>query len=69
MANLKPRRARSIPTVAATPSDVLYEVGDTSCDFFVMGEGTVAVLEAHATNTERIVVIHGPGWFIGSSGS
>ncbi|MEA2150027.1 MAG: thioredoxin reductase, partial [Solirubrobacteraceae bacterium] len=48
--------------------DVLYRAGDTSCDFFVILEGTVAILEGYDAEDERVVAIHGPGRFVGELG-
>ena len=48
--------------------EVLFQAGDTSCDFFVIVAGTVAIVEGHGTEDERTVAIHGPGRFIGELG-
>jgi thioredoxin reductase (NADPH) len=44
--------------------DVLYEEGDASCDFFVVLEGKVAVVDSSGT----VVAVHGPGRFVGELG-
>jgi thioredoxin reductase (NADPH) len=44
--------------------DVLYGEGDTSCDFFVVLEGKVTVVESSGC----IVAVHGPGRFVGELG-
>ncbi|MGH2917322.1 MAG: FAD-dependent oxidoreductase [Solirubrobacteraceae bacterium] len=48
--------------------DVLYRGGDTSCDFFVILAGTVAVVEGYGGEDERLVAVHGPGRFVGELG-
>ena len=44
--------------------DVLYGEGDTSCDFFVILDGKVTVVESSGC----IVAVHGPGRFVGELG-
>ncbi|MEA2187951.1 MAG: thioredoxin reductase [Solirubrobacteraceae bacterium] len=48
--------------------DVLYQAGDTSCDFFVILDGKIAIVEGHGTDDERIVAVHGAGRFVGELG-
>jgi thioredoxin reductase (NADPH) len=48
--------------------EVLYRAGDTSCDFFVICAGSVAILEGFGGDDERLVALHGPGRFIGELG-
>jgi thioredoxin reductase (NADPH) len=47
--------------------DVLYREGDGNCDFFVILEGKVAVVEESGTG-EEVVGVHGPGRFLGELG-
>jgi thioredoxin reductase (NADPH) len=44
--------------------DVLYGEGDTSCDFFVILEGKVAVVDSSG----GVVAVHGAGRFVGELG-
>ena len=46
------------------PGDVLFRQGDPSCDFFVILEGTVAILEGYGAEN-RVISVHGPGRFLG----
>jgi thioredoxin reductase (NADPH) len=46
-------------------ADVLYREGDTSCDFFVILSGKVAIVEDFEGPHERVVSVHGPGRFLG----
>jgi thioredoxin reductase (NADPH) len=47
--------------------DVLYREGDGTCDFFVILDGKVAVIEeSHAG--EEVIGLHGPGRFLGELG-
>jgi thioredoxin reductase (NADPH) len=48
--------------------EVLYREGDRSCDFYVVLEGKVAIVEAEGTDQERIVAVHGPRRFLGELG-
>jgi thioredoxin reductase (NADPH) len=48
--------------------EVLFQAGDTSCDFFVILDGSVAIVEGYGGEDERVVAIHGPGRFIGELG-
>jgi thioredoxin reductase (NADPH) len=48
--------------------DVLYSAGETSCPFFVIVEGMVAVVECFGDDDERVVAVHGPGRFVGELG-
>ncbi|HEV7807211.1 MAG TPA: FAD-dependent oxidoreductase [Solirubrobacteraceae bacterium] len=52
----------------AHAGDVVYEAGDTSCDFFVIVEGSVAIVEGHGAEDEQVVAVHGPGRFVGELG-
>jgi thioredoxin reductase (NADPH) len=45
--------------------DVLYREGDTSCDFFVILCGKVAIVEGFEGPHERVVSVHGLGRFLG----
>jgi thioredoxin reductase (NADPH) len=47
--------------------DVLYREGDGHCDFFVILEGLVAVIEDYV-GEERVLGVHGPGRFLGELG-
>jgi thioredoxin reductase (NADPH) len=47
------------------PGDVLFREGDPTCDFFVLLEGKVAIVEAYGTEGERVLGVHGPGRFLG----
>jgi thioredoxin reductase (NADPH) len=47
------------------PGDVLFREGDPTCDFFVVLEGKVAVVEGYGTAGERGLSVHGPGRFLG----
>jgi thioredoxin reductase (NADPH) len=49
------------------PGDVLYREGDGNCDFFVILEGKVAIVEESGTG-ERVIGVHGPGRFLGELG-
>jgi thioredoxin reductase (NADPH) len=48
-------------------AEVLYREGDPSCDFFVILEGTVAVVDGYGRD-ERVISVHGPGRFLGELG-
>ena len=48
--------------------DVLYRQGDATCDFFVILEGLVAVVEELGGADERVIGVHGPGRFLGELG-
>jgi thioredoxin reductase (NADPH) len=48
--------------------EVLFQAGDTTCDFFVILAGSVAIVEGYGTDDERVVAIHGPGRFVGELG-
>ncbi|HEY0344116.1 MAG TPA: FAD-dependent oxidoreductase [Solirubrobacteraceae bacterium] len=48
--------------------DVLYREGETDCEFIVILEGKVAIVEAFGTPAERVVSVHGPRRFIGEFG-
>ncbi len=47
--------------------DVLYREGDGNCDFFVILEGQVAVVEESGSG-EELIGVHGPGRFLGELG-
>jgi thioredoxin reductase (NADPH) len=49
------------------PDEVLFREGDLSCDFFVILEGTVAIVEGYGDD-ERVLSVHGPGRFLGELG-
>ncbi|MEY2464254.1 MAG: thioredoxin reductase, partial [Acidimicrobiaceae bacterium] len=44
--------------------DVLYREGDPQCDFFVILEGTVAIIDG-SLGHEEVLAVHGPGRFLG----
>jgi thioredoxin reductase (NADPH) len=44
--------------------DVLFREGDRTCDFFVITEGMVALVEGHGDDG-RVIGLHGPGRFLG----
>jgi thioredoxin reductase (NADPH) len=50
---------------ATQPGEVLFQEGDPNCDFFVILEGKVEVLEGYGTQGERRIGVHGPGRFLG----
>ena len=65
---------RHVSTLAAIgeyrdtqPGDVLYEEGDSQCDFYVIVQGLVVVLEG-GTENSTVVGVHGPGRFLGELG-
>jgi thioredoxin reductase (NADPH) len=43
---------------------VLFREGDRRCDFFVILEGTVAIVSGHGDD-EEVLEVHGPGRFLG----
>jgi thioredoxin reductase (NADPH) len=47
--------------------DVLHREGDGNCDFFVILEGKVAVVEESGAG-EEVIGVHGPGRFLGELG-
>ena len=49
------------------PGDVLYREGDGNCDFFVILEGKVAVVEESGAG-EQVIGVHGPRRFLGELG-
>ena len=49
---------------AAAAGDVLFREGDPSCDFFVILEGKVAVVDGYP-DEERVLSVHGPARFLG----
>jgi thioredoxin reductase (NADPH) len=46
-------------------SEVLFQEGDPSCDFFVILEGRVAIVEDYGSEDERLLGVHGPRRFLG----
>jgi thioredoxin reductase (NADPH) len=44
--------------------EVLYREGDHTCDFFVIGEGKVAIVEGYGAD-EHVISVHGPRRFLG----
>ena len=51
----------------ARPGEVLYREGDERCDFFVVLEGKVAIIDGFG-GAGRVVAVHGPGRFLGELG-
>ena len=49
------------------PGEVLYREGDTSCDFFVIVSGSVAIIDNYASE-DRVLAVHGAGRFLGEIG-
>ncbi len=49
---------------ATRAGDVLYREGDRTCDFHVILEGQVALVQA-GDEEERVISVHGPGRFLG----
>ena len=49
------------------PGDMLYREGDGNCDFFVILEGKVAIVEESGAG-ERVIGVHGPRRFLGELG-
>jgi thioredoxin reductase (NADPH) len=47
--------------------EVLYQEGDERCDFFVILEGQVAILEGYG-GAVRVIAVHGPRRFLGELG-
>lgn len=47
--------------------EVLDRAGDARCDFLVILEGRVAILERHL-GAMRLIAVHGPGRFLGELG-
>ncbi|HEY4028518.1 MAG TPA: FAD-dependent oxidoreductase [Candidatus Dormibacteraeota bacterium] len=47
--------------------EVLCRQGDQACDFFVILDGKVAVVDEFGTD-ERLIRVHGPGRFVGELG-
>jgi CRP-like cAMP-binding protein len=45
--------------------DVLFREGDPTCDFFVVLEGKVAIVEGYGAAGERVLSVHDPGRFLG----
>ena len=65
---LSPEQIRTLAALGerheVRAGEVLYEEGDTSCDFFVILEGKVAVVDSSG----GVVAVHGPGRFVGELG-
>jgi thioredoxin reductase (NADPH) len=53
---------------AAEPEEVLFREGQRDCDFFVVLEGNVAVVEGRGTPEERTIAVHGRRRFLGELG-
>ncbi|MDQ1521540.1 MAG: thioredoxin reductase [Actinomycetota bacterium] len=49
---------------ATRRGEVLFREGDRRCDFFVILEGTVAIVSGHGDD-EEVLEVHGPGRFLG----
>jgi thioredoxin reductase (NADPH) len=49
---------------ATKPGQVLFREGDAHCDFFVILDGKVAIVEDYGGD-ERLISVHGPGRFLG----
>jgi thioredoxin reductase (NADPH) len=47
---------------------VLYRQGDESCDFYVVLDGLVAVVEDYGEDDEQTIAVHGAGRFLGELG-
>jgi thioredoxin reductase (NADPH) len=50
------------------PGDVLIQEGQRQRDLFVVLRGAVAVAEGRGTPEERLIGVHGPGWFLDEVG-
>jgi thioredoxin reductase (NADPH) len=50
---------------AVRPGEVLFHDGDQWSDFFVVTAGKVAIVEGYECLEERLLVVHGPGRFLG----
>ena len=65
---LSPEQIRTLAALGerheVCAGDVLYEEDDTGCDFFVILEGKVAVVDSAG----GVVAVHGPGRFVGELG-
>lgn len=49
---------------ATQPGDLLFREGDPECDFYVVLEGKVAIVDTE-DGEERVIGVHGPGGFLG----
>jgi len=49
---------------ATQPGDLLFREGDPQCDFYVVLEGSVAIVDTQ-DGEERVIGVHGPGGFLG----
>ena len=54
---------------ATRAGDVLYREGDHQCDFYVILDGSVAIVTDHGGPAEHVLAEHGPGRFLGELGS
>ena len=65
---LSPEQIRTLAALGerheVRAGEILYEEDDTSCDFFVILEGKVAVVDSSG----GVVAVHGPGRFVGELG-
>jgi thioredoxin reductase (NADPH) len=50
------------------PHEYLFHAGDGNCDFYVILNGTVAVVEAGSMAGNQVISVHGPGRFLGELG-
>ncbi|MCW2836711.1 MAG: cyclic nucleotide-regulated FAD-dependent pyridine nucleotide-disulfide oxidoreductase, partial [Marmoricola sp.] len=51
-------------TTDVPPGGLIFCEGDSECDFFVVLEGTVAVIQENDTEP-RLIAVHGPKRFLG----
>ena len=49
---------------ATWAGEVLFREGDLRCDFFVVLDGTVEVVEGYGDD-QQVLAVHGPGCFLG----
>jgi thioredoxin reductase (NADPH) len=45
--------------------EILFREGDRDYDFFVVLDGSVAVVAGYGSGDERLIAVHGPGRFLG----
>jgi thioredoxin reductase (NADPH) len=50
---------------STTAGEVLFDQGDIDYDFFVVLEGTVAMVADRGTESEQLIAVHGPRRFLG----